>query len=290
MDQQFVVFHPEPKVFQTTVQQSRIIGTPTVYQCERIEYPENGGILIYYKGLILPVKGFPYPEAIQSINIVKKAFIRSITALTSKASRPILGLLAFIPFKNRIFDTYLYEFNEFSLPILQPHLLQPHYMTEVASELKKFITNFLTDLGLTEAGRFATVFSTLIEYDNAYRFRIQDILSESTPENLLLKPSQEISRLLALFTDREIAEQLKPKFHSIAFLLRCALFVPRIKRAFKKAILLSYFPHFQYDAIDRASVLNRGDYNFLGKTIEERRILFSELQNGVMPDQFMLHD
>lgn len=289
-DQQFVVFHPEQKVFQNIIQQSRVIGTPTVYQYESTEYPENGGILIYYKGLKMPVKGFPYPEAIQAINIVKQAFIRVINALASSATRPFTIFLSLLPFKNKALDACLHQFNEFSLEILKPHVLQKQFMTEIACELQTFITTFLSELGLKEAERFAIMFSTLIEYDNAYRFRLQDILSETTPEKLITKPSQEITRLLLIYLEREKGETIKPKFHNIAFLFRVAFFIPSIKKAFKKAIFHCYFPHFTYDDIDRASVLNRGDYNFLGKPLEERQKMFSDLQEGSLPQQFILHD
>lgn len=289
-DQQFVVFHPEPKVFQNVVPQSKVIGTPTVYQCDHVEYPEKGGILVFYKGLKLPVKGFPYPEAIKAINVVKKAFIRSVGAMASKQSRLLLFLFIFLPGKKKTIDKFIFEFNEFSLEILKPHVLQYSYLTEIAKEFKKFLTYFLALLGIEEAERFATVFSTLIEYDNAYRFRIEDILSETTQQLLWFNPSQEIARLLKIYCEREFYEPLQAKFKSLVFLIGLAFLVPGVKKAFRKALRASHFPNFQYDTIDHFTILNRGDYNFCGLTRDQRLLEYWRIQENEIPQQWTLHD
>ena len=58
------------------------------YQFERVEYPEEGGMLVHYYDQPFPTKGNPYPEAVTAIGVPKKLF--KTKAYFIKA-HPILG-------------------------------------------------------------------------------------------------------------------------------------------------------------------------------------------------------
>lgn len=146
---------------------------------------------------------------------------------------------------------------------------------------------FLTEYGIDRdvAESFAEVFATLIEYDNAYRYRIEDLTSETYKEKLLRSPIKEVQRLVLIHKDREPSHggMTQEKVAVLGKLLSYVLLIPSIRRAFKKALLASDFARFQLDDADRYHTLLWSDYNFTGKSIDERIEIYKEIHKDGLP-------
>lgn len=304
---------PRPPEFVFKYRGNRTAPSETVLEQEAtmfvltgMKYPPNdpeateaekrmGGQLAYFDGVPYPSKGFPFPEALYAVNAVKRLTMDLGRMLAGKDMAFTLLGFAITPRKwkvaaiTRACDLY----RETAMMFLGPYILKTEYQAGFTRELRKLVTTFLTSLGVPfeSADGAAEVFTTLIEYDNAYRLRIEDLLSETTKEALLKNPARGIKRLMAIYCEREPDARTdfnnQTKFAIFGDGLRFALWVPSIRRAFNAAMGSIDFSMLQLDEADRYNILLWRDYNFLGKTIEERWQIFSEIHKGQLPPRLV---
>ena len=185
-------------------------------------------------------------------------------------------MFALLP-KKKLLNQRINGFNSIAVKVLEAHILKPIHRMKFGLELENVIKIFLSELGVKKAEMTGNLVSHVIEYDAAYRFRIQDILSETTKEKLIRNPRKEIKRLLRLEMERDY-EFVGNKFKLFATLASLLLIVPSIKKAFRRAIKECNLQYLQLDEGDRYWVLMRKDYNFLGKTYEQRQLLLQGQQ------------
>ena len=219
-----------------------------------------------------PEKGFVTPEAIGATNIAKKG---------------IMTFIRFLPFPTRkSVERWIHSYADFADQVLSPYYLQDIRYTPIAQELKKFIETFLKILKIdseNSAKRFAKAFATLIEYDSAYRYRIEDILSETTKDKLLDNPRKEVLRLFEIFKTREPRKHLIKKFGLFVSPLSLVLWIPFVKKAFKEAVRNVDVKKMQLDEADRYYILRFDRYKFLGRTVEDRLEEYVKIHNGNPP-------
>jgi hypothetical protein len=228
----------------------------TTYELDRIDY--TYGINTYVKGVSFPRKGFPTPEAVWENNILKRLLViilkTPVVLLTKKRKIKLVNDIADLGFK-------VMEHNFFKLHYLTPTAQELHIITKYILQLNGFSS--------AQAYRAAVVFSHLIEYDNAYRYRLQDILSETTKEKLTAKPITEIRRLMKLMKERDDISIFN-KFKKFSFLFTLALLLPKYRKMFRQAVSYLDLTRLQFDEADRYWVSLRNDYKFFGKSFEER--------------------
>lgn len=284
IDQAFLV---EPRKLAQTFVEAKNSWSPIL---DGVRYDVvNGGIHAYFKDMKEPKHGFPFPEAFTAIDEVKR-----ISTLVTALPGGLRGLL----------ERLLIHYNRITYHIMNNIVIEVNgekmvytaffkdiFLTPAASEIKVFFTAFFVSLGVTEqtAEQTARVIAHLIEYDDTYRFRLQDLMSESSKETLLKSPRKEIARLLDIYLSREqhVSEDvaaIKNKIRKMVRLLSLILLVPRIKRAFKHALSSVRFERLQLDKADKYHCLMRADYNFCGKTTEERKQELLDLHGGKFPE------
>lgn len=199
---------------------------------DRVDY--TNGIRVYFKGHPFPHKGMPTEPAVAATNVVKKII-----------------MMMKLP---RI--TY---FNILAREAFRPYVLRPEFMTPAASELMSVLKCFFRQLGLPE--ETASHLAHVVEYDNAYRLRMQDLFSETTKEKLCRAPVREIWRLIEINKKRDYAV-VTNKFRKFAKIATIALLIPPIRTAFKKAILNSDYEKLCLDEGDRYWIKKRLDYKW----------------------------
>lgn len=258
----------------------------TSWKIEGIDY--DNGVHIHVIGAQFPKKGFPTPEAIWAINHVKKTFIESIKILSSIQFVPSLLIFLILP-KSKFIEKVISSFNRLAYGAISPFILQDHYMTPIARELEQLILNILLELKISpdSAKTFSQIFSHVIEYDSAYRYRLEDLFSETSPE-LLQNPRKEIKRLAKIAQDREIDGWVKLKFASTATILQLMLLSSSLSKSIKKSVYRVSFTNLQYDEADRYWCLMRLDYNFIGMTYEQRMKVIEE-KGYKVPQQFFVN-
>jgi hypothetical protein len=256
---------------------------------EKIELPAPDveptftGMYLWYKGLPFPKKGFPFPEALAAVNTVKR-FTMFFTSFVSRSMLfPLLGFVI-LPFKYKvkIIEKMLFNYCRLCNWVLNSFYLKEQYYANCPHELWKLITNFLIELGITEqtAVRTGQIIATLIEYDDAYQYRIEDLFSLTTKEKMLLNPRMEIKKMLSALSNREVGmkeDEVGGKIASMGKMFSTLLLIPRIKRAFLKGLIQTDFVKLQLDEADRYWCLNRNDYEYLGIPLEIRMKTYVEI-------------
>lgn len=237
---------------------------------ERVEY--GNGIHVFLEGFKYPIKGMATQESLWAIDTLKN---------TTLALLPIAPLALMFPRR------FLRAYNQFAFGTIGRYILKPEYRTPFTQEIYLLIKRFLTGLGLEGDPRASGIDKNLaevtaqslahiFEYDNAYRFRLQDLFSETSREMLMRSPIATLTSLIGISKQRDSAT-VSQKMDRFGTIICMALFIPRIRRAFIDAIAQSDFPKLQLDVEDKYWLCMRKDYNFMGMNYEQRQELMKTL-------------
>jgi hypothetical protein len=205
-------------------------------------------------------------------NAIKSLFIESIKLLTRKQF--ILGTLFTIARKNerlKLIQTFNQQAFRVASVSDEPYFLKEWHLTQVSRELHWCIFVFLTKLDIPErdADKFAEIFVHLLEYDNAYRFRFQDIMSETTKDELKT-PRKAILRLVGVLESRDNIV-VTDKIARVAKLLSYAMYIPKVKRAFLEVVEGMNLENLKYQEADIYWLCTPNSYKAMGLTNEERK-------------------
>lgn len=256
-----------------TAQESR-----QVFYLNYFRFPATGGIYTHYIGKKYPAQGWVTLEAVTRLNTYKRALLASILPFANKNLLVSLWPIIFLPWKRKvsILNDFLESQNRLAYNTLQPDFYQPERYGSPARETAKLVSNFLTNLGADTDNTqfFGKVMGHIIEFDSAYRYRLLDLMAETSPE-LLKNPSKEIKRLLGIYLERDSRESLGKRFRLISGFLSIVFRIPKIQKAFIKATQASEFTNLQMTPADMYHVLTdngkyEGGYDWGGKSKQER--------------------
>lgn len=251
------IFPNEVYMFNTGVEQLTPKGK-THHATYKIEFTEDG-ILQYIDGAEYPQRGFPHTDAIEACAVAKRLLI--ILLRTHKLMLPTVKNL----------EKTLNNYNDISLKVLNDYILL--HQTPLADEFRKFIYNFLINLNINPktARETSIVISCLFEYDNAYRFRLQDLFTSTTKEYLINNPYFGISDLIHISKQRHLNNGVHKKFALIKPLAYIIGIIPKYRKAYINALKQSDFSRLQMTPIDEYWVAQRVDYKFFGEEIPQLR-------------------
>lgn len=236
----------------------------------RDDFPEEGGIYVYYQGVPYPRKGWVTIETIETIDMVKR-----VTKLVFN-NWPILLFKKNI---ERYITTVDYILNNSYKQYLHghSHYINERYYCKFAKEFRKLLEVFLTEIKVDI--RLAEIFTMILQQDDAYRYRFQDMFSESSKALLIINPRAEIERLMKISIKRD-DENVSQKTMVFARLLKNILLIPKVKKAFIKAIVQTDFKNLQLDEADKYYCLRPG-YGWMGMTEEQRRAKYFEIHEKI---------
>ena len=246
-------------VFEQQTGEKQILSEGSVFfLSEKIEYNDKG-IFQYLKGAEYPQKGFPEGSAIFAVNVAKRLLIAFLSL--KYAMLPTVSNL----------EKILRRYNEISLKIISPYILKPVFLTPLAREFGMFTTQFLYNIGVSESVAVDTgkIVACMFEYDNAYRFRLQDLFTSTTKRKMMSKPYKEICYLLKIQKERD-SIGVHEKFKLIKPLIFFVLLVPKFRKAYKQSLSILDFKQLQFDEIDEYWVSMRTDYDYYGEDAETR--------------------
>lgn len=234
----------------------------------------EGGIKLYLRGVPWPQKGLTDPHALWALNMAKRYLIEPIKLMTKMpflASSLVFCVLTYKA-KVRAIQDVLSAYVRIAYGPLEGFILKREYLCPIAQEIQKITNTFLLEIGIDEhtSGRMSKITSHFLEYDNAYRYRVQDLFSETTKEALLKDPVKEMKRLLQIMSLRDDNIEVKGKFRSLVMILSFALFSRKIKKALINAIKGADIERMGFDGDDEYWVCMRTDYKFFGKEYDER--------------------
>lgn len=238
------------------------------------------GIHLWYKGVPYPRRVFHnrlfdpnfFLRCLDALGQVKK-FLFALTFLTKVVFPRTLKIKKYELFLTKIYaliDWQLAEFwikdDEFSIPVW---------------EIGKGVRKFLEEIGLGNvAYQYSRVLMMILEFDCAYRYRVQDLIGETTKE-ILQKPRQEIKRLMDIYNERE-GFGAREKMNTIN-LLGYALWIPKIKKAFLTALNEVDLDKIKFDINDRYHISWWRGYDYMGQDFDTRYQFFLDTHKGDFP-------
>lgn len=289
------VVRPDAEVYEDEDKISRVDTTlgekHVAFRFDHVEYPEEGGIYVYLKDVLFPVKGIPTPEALSNCNLIKRVFISQVRYF-AKHPWTLLPLI-----RIKTLEDLLREWAEINNMILGPFYLKDIRYSNICRELMKFAQVFLTELGVTGQFRETTTIAymiardlaTIIEYDDAYRLRLEDLFSVTSKEKMLENPRRELNLMLKTLKERDARMTMNEKFVSIVRILSLALWVPKVRYAFTVALESIDFTKLQMDEADRYHTLRLTTYKFGGIEDDVRFKKYIEMHNHIVPEHYPIN-
>lgn len=207
---------------------------PLAKEGRGIYCPEEGGMLSFYKTFVYPTKGFPAGPAVHLVGIMKKWFMKPIGLLTSPPFRYFLPLLFLIPkgIRKMMFYKTAEMFIENSHYTFDLWYLESKRMSTMCREIyfkgEQFITAHFAGKEKEIWLELLLIACSIVEYDNAYRYRFQDILMAIDKDSLVKNPVKELERLTRILALRErISGNPMEKYEPVIKLLKFAFWFKR---------------------------------------------------------------
>lgn len=181
---------------------------------------KNGVVYSYYAGLAEPVLGQPQQEIVQIVSVYKRLFILLVASL---ARQNIIGKVitalavmfntdAIIDWFEMIFQTY-------------PIRLKEQYYLPAVKEIRRVMLPRMRK-------NYVDAITAIIENDNAYRHRLQDILPllDKTQLKGYKRTTREIRRLISILIERDVKQQGQITKYQSLYKITFLLIIPKIRK------------------------------------------------------------
>lgn len=229
----------------------------------KVEISDEVGVITWMMTHPYPYHGFPYFEFVDKIDILKKV-IRNVASgiyHSLKHHNRFLFLTAIPAFwmsKTAVRAT-LYTFYR----IIERIRIKPkRYSPAMQALYQAFsIDRDQERLGSKEL-RFMLrdVLCMVMEFDNAYRFRFQALITELNKENLTKNPTKEFIRLLDILASWEDLQEQKDKWRLVKYAFKYYLRYDReIRNILKDVFLAIDIEKMKLNANDKYFCIKRQD-------------------------------
>ncbi len=234
----------------------------------RVEFPPEGGTLTYMSGFDVPFQGFPFSELVEKMDVVKKmtkgfksGFHHILWKHFTGWKRPILIFLT-TPF----FRIYAHAEIATCWRYIERHKIKPRVYCTAMREVHRAMSVPTNDDERFKTTKLREMMRDLLcmhlEFDNAYRFRFQDVIVELDKEKLKQDPLKEILRLLNIMSDREVHQEVKDTWTLTKTMVEYLKYSKEIK-----SIVISFLNNLNTDKckLDKRDIpfcVTRNDYNF----------------------------
>lgn len=231
----------------------------------KVEFGDETDIFTYMDGYDFPYRGYPFYQFVDKIDAVKKLIRNTQSgfyhAFKDKWYRWVL--IPLIPVMGKdIFWAHVYTYsrllertpmrvNRFSQAVREIHrAFSVAYSDEdkQTSELRKMLRD---------------VECMILEFDNAYRFRIQDLFPELNKDALRASPIDEICRCIDIWIDREIVVDVKNSWKLLKLFVKYYLrFDKKLLNIFVRVLLEMDVEKVRLTDNDKYFSVPRKDYVF----------------------------
>ena len=236
--------------------------------------PPEKGIFTPIKDWTYPYKGYPVEMTVEILAAIKG--FMPVGLRFAEQSIKHFDLLALWSLKNTWREVLMY-----SGKILHRRMPKnPQRFGRAVREVYRVLTIQMERIGKKRDSPLfwlycvysdlRSVVCVICEFDNAYRYRVQDFLIEMNVINLIRSPIRELRRLLDLMIERENREHLKNKWRRIKLILTLVLILkPKLKNKIVEILSEIKKEEIQFEDDDWYLIAMRNDYNFWGLTQEE---------------------
>ncbi|MEK7112488.1 MAG: hypothetical protein AAB875_04115 [Patescibacteria group bacterium] len=243
----------------------------------KVGWNEDKGFLTWHKTFLYPEKGWRNSQSVWANQHAKRILICWLRFFSFKKLWP--AYLILFPWRIKIIEKWLDEFQQSVTLFLQQFYLEKKYYSPISKEIWAGCETFLNELGVSKekSELFAKNLATFIQYDTAYYYPLGDIMCETSAKQML-KGGKEIKRLIRVLYERSDNPNLNEKFAIFAKFLTAILWIPKVRKAFRKAVHAMNFQKLQLDEEDKYNLRlsrwngkgERKGYKWFGMTQEER--------------------
>ena len=228
-------------------------------QVLRVEKNPRGGFLTYFEGSKYPLPAFPRQEILGYVDTLKRVLIggmRFISSVPLTPHRLIIGI--------KVLLGDIYHTDKTQHP--------DRFLKEDYSQSSKEVLRALIASEPTEYIEWCYYLVAIWDTDLAYGLRGKDIFQLLHKGDLRKNPKREIMRLVDILIEREntgYGGQM-PKVKMIKRLLRFSLCIKEIRQQIVRFFEELDLDEMKFSLYERYWLANKFDYNYEGKTYEER--------------------
>lgn len=231
-----------------------------------VKFPPEGGVLTYMDGYEVPFKGFPFFSFVDTVDTIKKiqrGVLSSLFHSLRRRRKWQLALLVFVPWIfGDLVAAYLGSIHRMMIRIrLKPN----RYCTSMRELHRAFSVEWHDDTLHEREYRLMLrdVLCMFLEFDNAYRFRLQDIIVHLDKQKLEENPSKEVLRLFELLSKREKTQEIKDTWKLVKTFLPLYLRLNKSVRKWLVSVLLQLdLEQMALSKEDKVFCMLREDYSF----------------------------
>ncbi len=227
-----------------------------VHRLDRVEFPDKGGVLTYMDGYAHPYKGFPFFEFVDKIDMIKKVQRATLSSFYHSIKRAKWKLI-FLPWVlSDLARAFVYTFYR----TVERFRLKPLRYADAVRELHRAFSKEESD---EMRHQLRDVACMLLEMDNAYRYRFQDIIVELDQAALRKRPFREVKRIMELLSERETTQEVKDTWRLVSYFLPFLLLVnPPFRKALVEVLGSLDLEKVALSIEDRFYCEKRLDYKF----------------------------
>ena len=245
----------------------------------KVEFPEEGGILTYMSNHEYPYRGFPYFEFVEKIDTIKKLSRGVLSGLYHALKGNKLKAIFAIPliFVGReLITAGIYTYYK----LIERFRIKSNLYSKAIRELYRTFS-------VPRAGENTKILELrllvrdliciILEFDNAYRYRFQDIIVELNKEAIKTKPIKELIRLLDVMSQRENDQKVKDSWWLLKMVIRLYLrFDRKLLKMFSDVLSQLNLAELVHTPQDKHYSCLRNDYRFgfmTNPTPEDRALI-----------------
>ena len=233
---------------------------------QRVEMPPEGGVLTYMEGYEYPYKGFPYYEFVDRIDLLKKITRTTLSGIYHELKKRnklwFLTLLPSLWIMKVLVRVGIYVFYR----IVERFRLKKEKYCPAVREIYRVFSIDDPDERVGERDlrwRIRDSICMVLEFDNAYRYRTQDLIEELNKDNVRKDPAKEICRLLDIMMTREKTQEIKDTWKLFKMLVTYYLrFDKKMKQIIGNVLAELDIEKVKLDIGDKQFCEKRKDYTF----------------------------
>lgn len=252
---------------EVPIMKSEIPPADDIHQILNVEYPAEGGIKTFmkYGEKVMAFNGFPLGQDVEKVDIMKKISRALMSGLFHALKKQIWLLPTLLPafwiFKKLVY-VLIYTFHR----LVERVRIKPNMYCPALRELYRAFSKprLKEDQEMMELRlMLRDLLCMTMEFDNAYRFRFQDLVESLNKDNLRRKPIKELLRLFSLAQSREKTQEINDTWKlvklGINFYLR---FNPKLTNLIKDTLLEVDIEKVKLSSEDKSFCDPRKDYIF----------------------------
>lgn len=224
---------------------------------QRVEFPKEGGIQTYMQDIEYPYAGYPFYEFVDKVDIFKKvarAFLSGMYhSLKSQWKIRFLTLIPSIWVAKCLVRAGIYVFYK----NIERFRIKPIKYCKAVRELyRSFTENTSGELSY----QLRDVLCMVLEFDNAYRFRFQDIITELYQNNDIVK---ELDKMFMIMQSRERTQFIHDTWTLFRLTVKYYLkYDKELKLIIDNVLKNINIDEVKFTKADKYYCLRRQDYNF----------------------------